>query len=278
MPIPRIPVICFLGFQALAGAAHARETVVERTERLETARVERLIADGNCPAAVNAIKAGVAAKKPYIMQLAGNMFEEGLCVKQDWDKAVGLYMRAEEAGHRYAIGRLIAGYARPGRDNGMALYWAARSPRRGQYPGHCIPRADPVSDPDGFNAELEKMPPVAFQSCVYFAGIVNEIYSQVRYPRMALLSGVSGQYTMHFVPAAGTVTWTIDEFEMNENLGASRNLADEGLNNPRTIKNSLLTYLQGKGNFALGRYTRPPASMFPPDYEFGTHFVFSIER
>ncbi|WP_323140659.1 hypothetical protein [Massilia phyllosphaerae] len=262
-----------------SSAAHARETLAQRSERQEIEAMERMLGDGLCASAVGAIKSGLAAKKPYIMLMAGSMYEEGLCVKPDWDKAAGLYMRAQEAGQRHAIQRLAAGYARPGRDNGMAIWWAARNGDQITYPSRCIPAADPVNDQDGFNRALETMPPATFQSCVYFIGVVNELLSQIRYPRLASHNNVSGSFIMDFVPANGTIIWAVDKLDVDENSPGAffRNLATEGLDNPREIKNSLINYLKGKGNFALARYPRP-AGDFAPDYVFRGRYVFSIEK
>ena len=274
-----ISIAILSGAFLFSSSPHARESVAQRSERQETASIERLLGDGMCTSAVDAIKSGLAAKKSYIMLLAGNMYEEGLCVKQDWDKAAGLYMRAEEAGQRFAIQRLAAGYARPGRDNGMAIWWAAKAGGRQAYPSRCIPAADPVNDPDGFNAALEKMAPETFQSCVYLIGVVNEVLSQVRYPRVALRNSVTGSFKMEFVPATGTITWTVDDLEVDENSPNAffRDLAVEELENPRAIKNSLITYLKGKSNFALARYPRP-AGDFAPDYTYQFKYVFTIEK
>jgi hypothetical protein len=274
-----------IGIAILSGAflfsssTYAGESLAQRSERRETASIERLLGDGMCTSAVDAIKSGLAAKKPYIMLLAGNMYEEGLCVKQDWNKAAGLYMRAEEAGQRFAIHRLAAGYARPGRDNGMAIWWAAKGGGRQSFPPRCIPAADPVNDQDGFNAELEKMAPATFQSCVYLIGVVSELLSQVRYPRVALRNSVTGSFKMEFVPAAGTITWTVEELEVDENSPNAffRDLAVEELENPRAIKNSLINYLRGKSNFALARYPRP-AGDFAPDYTYQFTYAFKIEK
>jgi hypothetical protein len=278
------PMFAATSIAVLSGAClfsnstYASESIAERSERQETASIERLLGDGMCTSAVSAIKSGLAAKKPYIMLLAGNMYEEGLCVKPDWDKAAGLYMRAEEAGQRFAIRRLVAGYARPGRDNGMAIWWAAQEGRHQGYPSRCIPAADPVNDPDGFNAALERMAPATFQSCVYLIGVVNEVLSQVRYPRVALRNSVSGTFKMEFVPATGIITWSVDELEVDENSPAFfRNLAVEELENPRAIRNSLVDYMRGKSNFALARYPRP-AGDFAPDYTYQLKYVFTIEK
>jgi hypothetical protein len=206
------------------------------------------------------------------------MCEEGLCVKPDWDKAAGLYMRAQEAGQRFATERLIAGYARPGRDNGTALWWAARSPLRNDLPPSCIAQADPVGDPDGFNAGLERMPPATFQGCVYLVGVVNEIASQVKYPRIALHNNVTGTFQMEFVPAAGRVTWNIIDLDVNEDgPHGFRDLAREAFTDPREIRNSLVNYLKGKSNFALARYPHPDGGAFPADYAYKMQFWFDID-
>jgi hypothetical protein len=262
-----------------SGSAHADETIAQRSERQETESIERLLGSGMCSNAVDAIKSGLAAKKPYVMLLAGNMYEEGLCVKPDWDKAAGLYMRAQEAGQRYAMERLAAGYARPGRDNGMAIWWIARSGNQGAYPSRCIPAVDPLNDMDGFNAALEKMPPATFQSCVYLIGVVNELLSQVRYPSLALRKNVSGSFKMEFVPAKGTIAWTIEKLDYDENapIAAYRNLANEDLDNPRMIRNSIIDYLKGKANFALARYPRPQGD-FAPDFVYCFIYSFFIDK
>ena len=81
---------------------------------------------GNCEAALSLMKAGVKKRQPDVLLVGGTMFENGTCMKPDWDKAVNLYQLADQAGNRSAIPRLMAGFAHPGRDNGLALWWAAQ--------------------------------------------------------------------------------------------------------------------------------------------------------
>jgi hypothetical protein len=282
----RLPLPALAGSVVLAGVlastfvkpVQAMETLAERTEREDIAVIEHLLAEGKCASAVNAVKAGLAAKKPHAMLMMGNLYEEGICVKQDWDRAAGLYMRAEESGHRFALSRLAAAYARTGRDNGMALWWAAKGGQRSGFPSQCIPAADPEKDPDGFNAGLESMPPATFQACVYLVGVVNEIMSQPRYPWLALHNNVAGTFQMHFMPATGTVTWNVLDFEVDEEAGGGyRDLAVEGLENPRKIRSSLLDYMNAKSKFALTRYTRPEGGL-PADYTYKLDYKFTIER
>jgi hypothetical protein len=48
-------------------------------------------------------------------------------------------MLALKAGCQTAAPRLVAGYARPGRDNGLALWWVAKNRAAGALPGQGIP-------------------------------------------------------------------------------------------------------------------------------------------
>lgn len=237
-----------------------------------------MIESGHGKSAVEALKPGLKSKHPDVLLLAGTMYEEGLCVQANRDKAAGLYMLADEAGNRSALPRLIAGYAVAGRDNGLALWWVATHWSRGAIPANCLPAVDPKANPDGFNDGLERMPPGLFQGCVYMAGVIAEMNAQMRFPPTALYNGVTGSVVMEFRPADGTITWQPGEIDVNVNRGSFwRNLATAELEDPRAIKNSLLAYMKGKGQFALSRYRRPDTGI-DPDFVFKTTFSFDIRN
>ena len=203
-------------------------------------------------------------------------FFAGVCVAPDWNRAVSLYMLADEAGNPSAVPHLVAGYAREGRDNGMALWWTAKS-AKAMFPAQCMPQADPEANPDGFNEELERMAPATFQACVYLVGVVGEVVSQVRYPRLALVNSVSGKVKMEFSPMKGSISWNQDALDIQEGQRYGVvDLAKAELDNPRAIRNSLRDYLKTKGEFALSRYRRPAGGL-DPDYVFKMDFGFSIE-
>ena len=277
---PAIALACLLAAGAAAqdqAPKNPRAGIEERTERKDLRTINILMAEGRCTQAVEALKSGVRAKRPGFLLLAGMMHDEGICVKADWEKAVNLYMLALQAGSQTATARLVAGYARPGRDNGLALWWVARSHVTDGFPRQCIPQADPERDLDGFNAGLEAMPPEAFKACVYLIGVVAAVYAEREFPQLALRHGVTGTYTMSFDPARGTMAWQQDALEINENKGSwARDLAQEDLENPRKIRDSLLAYLKRKGEFALTRYPKPDGGL-PPDYVYKSSFVFTIE-
>lgn len=241
-----------------------------------TEQIRRLVQAGNCKGAIEDIKSGVKSKQADVLLLAGTFYEEGVCVTPNWEKAANLYMLADEAGNKSAITRLIAGYARSGRDNGLALWWIARSSMRQNFPAECIPRSNPNTDADGFNKELEKMPATVFQGCVYTVGVVSELHAQGLYPKIAAYYGMTGKVTMEFSPAAGTINWSQDSlgFDDGQPRGV-RDLAKVELENPRIVKNSLLEYLKGKGEFALSRYQRPDTGI-DPAFVFKTQFIFRM--
>lgn len=277
---PAVVLACLLAGGAAAQDAapkNPRAGIEERAERKELYTIRSLLEEGRCTQAVDMLKPGLRAKRPGFLLLAGRMHEEGFCVKANWDKAVDLYMMALGAGSESAGPRLVAGYARPGRDNGLALWWVAKQHATGGLPRECIPQADPEHDLDGFNAGLEAMPPATFKACVYLVGVVAAVYAEREFPQLALRHGVTGTYTMSFDPARGTITWEQNALEINANQGSwARDLAQEELDSPRKVRDSLLAYLKRKGEFALTRYPKPDGGL-PPDYVFKSSFIFTIE-
>jgi TonB family protein len=241
----------------------------------EVAPIEQMLDWHKCAEAVNAVKPGLAAKKPHIMLLAGTMYEDGRCVKPDWEKAVALYMQAEEANEPKALERLAASYALPGRDNGMALWWAARGAGRALLPSACIPRADPVANPAAFNDALAQMPPDVFQSCVYVVGVTNAIAARLHHPRSSYYS-VSGRYRMSFVPAEARISWTLPDVDLDMVRSPHRPLQElvaKGLADRRPIRDFLRDYLQGQSDRVLARYPRPPSGLASA-YVYAGEFEF----
>lgn len=238
---------------ALAAPASASSNYL-KPDNEALLRFSSFLASGDCAGAVEEIKRGVKAKQPDLILAAGGMFEEGVCVKQDWAKAVNLYLLADQAGNRSAIPRLAAGYAVAGREQGLALWWAARRPLG--IPAACVPAADPVQDQAGFNAALERMPPALYQACVYIVGVTYEVMGKVEFPPEAVYYGVSGTLAMEFVPSAGAIKWRYLERGDDPRPRIVRDMSKQQFEEHR-IERSLMTYVQQKGKAALARYTRP---------------------
>lgn len=159
----------------------------------------------NCEGAVKALNKGLAAKHPGVMLMAASMFEGGLCVRQDWDKAADYYQMAHAAGRREALPRLISGYAEKNRDPGAALWWLAQN---ASMPAACQSANHLANDPDAFVAALNKWPKGQVAACVYTGGVLMRVIGDVEFPAGGARQGVFGDALMHFVPATGTITWT----------------------------------------------------------------------
>ena len=140
-----------------------------------------------------------------------------------------------------------------------------------------FPAADPLKDPDGFASAIDKMPPVVFQSCVYTVGVVAQIFSEASYPPLALDWNVTGKIRMEFDPAANTVDWQADTLDVRENPSGIRNGADDLVQNPRAVKNSLVNYLKGKSDFALKRFARPSTWGLDRTFRYKRELVFTID-
>jgi hypothetical protein len=261
---------------AVAATANAAPKYVE-PDRNATAYINRLLKASNCKNVVEEIKSGVKSKQPDVLLLAGTLYEEGVCLAANWDKAAGLYMMADEAGNKSAIPRLIAGYARAGRDNGMALWWSAKSSLKERLPKPCIPSAHPDDNPDGFNDELGKMPAALFQGCVYAIGVAAELQAQLMFPEIAADQGISGTVTMAFSPAIGRIFWRQDILNVRERNGYRFSYVNvENKQDPRMFNNLLLYYLNAKGQYALSRYQRPETG-FDPSFVYTSRFTFVFQ-
>lgn len=235
-------------------AGMAAPKYVEPDQRATRAVAAHLYSN-DCPGAVAALKDGIKAKQRDVLLLAGWMYENGTCVKQNWEKAVNLYQLADAAGNPSAIPRLAAGFAAAGRENGVALWWAAQY--RDPAPSSCIPAVDPNKDLDGFNAALERMPPALFKACVYMTGVYFELLAEARFPPDAQRNGVSGDVDMEFNPSKGTIEWRQGRLEVGQ-AGGVRDIGKTQFDDRRPlIENSLMTYLKGKGELALARYQKP---------------------
>ena len=259
-------ITCALSLSASAWA----EPKFEQPDPRETRQLQTYLDSRDCQSAVRAVKAGVKDRQPDVLLMAGTMMEEGICMKADWEKAVTLYDMAYQAGSRTGWSAKVAALAVAGRDNARALWYAAQKPT--SLPSYCFPKADPLKDPDAFNAELERMAPNVFKACVYMVGVTHEMVGHTQFPREALYNHVQGDLTMKFVPSVGTISWTF--VKTADNIASYRSSA--GFDDGEKAEKSLLNYLTGKGKFALARYMRPDG--IDPNIVLSTVFKFSFSN
>jgi hypothetical protein len=229
---------------------------------------------GDCSGAIKRLNEGLSQSLPEVFLVAGSMYDEGICVKPDWKKAVHFYGRAYEAGQRTAASRLAAGFASPehGPDIGAALWWANR-PGDFVAPGGCqLPEAL-LGDPDGFVAELQRWPAKRLAACNYAVGLAATVTGEMHYPGRALAYGVEGSYVAVFTPAAGRVeAQQLETYAPQEGGGVDGNFAKD--RESKKVTGSFDAMLQSVAARALKRYPKPDG--IDPGWQFKIGFKFSF--
>lgn len=225
----------------------------------------------DCARAVERLNRGLAKGHPRVFMLAGGMYEEGLCLKPNWERAVNMYLRADQAGDRGGPLRLVAGYAKDRRDPAAALFWAHRS---GQvnWP-HCQVDRAAAEDPDRFVAVLRTWPRERLDACVYVLGVMARVTGDVDYPMRAKAWSIGGTVQMRFSPAAGTIEWNtvdIQAYQMGGLIDGTT-ARDQGT---RRVHRAFDEYLRGVSDRALKAYERPAG--LPDDLEFKSTFTFTL--
>ena len=269
----RIPVRTFstgLVTVALAWAA----PVFAATDA--TKAVVKAIEAKDCPAAVKELNVALATASPEAWLLGGAMFEQGLCLKQNVDRASRLYLRAAEAGRTDARSRLVSLYALPaaGPDKAATLWWAQQS-------GLAMPAACGVAGPardnaDQFAQALAAWPQTQLDACVYVAGVVAAMDAE-----FALRADDPAKDTakdsvlVDFQPAAGKVVVSFGRLGQQGNDRRAQFLGGSGLNlqgyahdlSPDQMramqteagKQTLVDMIDSVAQGALARFPRPAA-------------------
>jgi len=168
---------------------------------LAVTEIRRRNENRDCPGAVERLKQGLAKNEPEVALMGGTMFEHGVCVKRDWQRAVPLYARAHEQGQAEGAERLAAGFADPanGPDAVAAIWWAWRG--RTFNVRDCGVDGAAPRDPDRLAAEMAKWPATRLAACTYIAGVMSTIAAELKYPELAAAWAVGGEVWLRFHPA-----------------------------------------------------------------------------
>jgi hypothetical protein len=229
----------------------------------------------DCKAAVAALNAGLAKSVPEVWTLAGALFEEGVCVKPNWERAVNFYQRAIGVGHPGVAARLASGYAAPvgGPDKAAALWWAYRA--KTALPAECKGAAALVDDAERFVAALQAWPAGQLDACVYAAGVMARIQGDLESPGLASSFGLEGKVTLVFVPAQGKVDITETMAEAAPPGGV---VADGVLREreQRLSRQAFTKHLRDTVDRALRRYL-PPAAV-PAVWQVQTDIPVKLGR
>jgi hypothetical protein len=265
------PLVLALGLSVMA-AAHAapgaRSAQILRD-------VARDIESGDCASAVKQLNEGLSNDMPQLDLFAGSMFDHGVCVKRDWDKAVGLYVKAHQGGEHAAAFRLAAGYAAPDRDPDIAaaLWWFAHTTPAIQVKG-CEVAADAVADAGRFVAQLKSWPAAKLTACNYAAGLLATVAGEVHYPSRALSHAMGGDFVLRFTPALARIEIQSGQTEEYQLLGI-HNAAFVRERNSKYVTDGFYENLQRVAQRALERYPKPAG--IDPSWQFRVQFRFMIQ-
>jgi hypothetical protein len=255
---------------ASGGASAQRDLGEEAVEG-----VHARIAAQDCPGAVSRLNAGLAGNYPEVQLLAGSMYDEGVCVKRNWERAVHFYVLADSGGQKAAAPRLAAGYAAPenGPDIGAALWWGAHD-KNGPSWNLCRVSDEARDDPDRFVAELQKRTPAQLAACNYATGVMATLSGELNYPGKSLAHSMSGSVLVTFeaaVPRIDVETTEVEEVNVYGMVDGDA-LRDR---KATSVKRAFEAELRKIGDRALKRYPQPAG--VPPGMRGQLKVVFGLQ-
>ncbi|MGZ5199628.1 MAG: hypothetical protein ACXWC4_07625 [Telluria sp.] len=185
-----------LALGTLAFNAHARPDGEKAA-----GEVAQHLRANDCPAAIQRLNDGLKAGYPQVAMMAGTMFDVGICVAKDWNKAVGFYVQASDGGIKEGAYRLAAGFAADenGPDTATAMWWAARA---GMQADFCTAKLPKTDDPDRFVEELKRWPAHQLAVCNFVVGTIAFISADVRYPFGGVKTEIDGNAEVSYLPAS----------------------------------------------------------------------------
>lgn len=268
---------------ASAALCMASATAAPTRDDPETDRIAGQVVDsvrlsisaGNCDAAVYHLKGGLKANRPQVALLAGTMYETGLCVKRDWDTAVGYYALAYDGGLMKAAQRLAAGYADPanGPDMAAALWWGRQG--HGLRLSYCAVSKEASEDPDRFVAELDTWPASRLAACNYIVGVMSTVAAEVVFPERAGDFALGGNLDLRFVPSKPVFEVKMGEAQDYAMLG----VLDGDALRFRHTKDKTGVFEKAVNDVAtraLARYPQPPG--IPATITLDMQYNFSIQH
>ena len=238
-----------LAIPAAARRLTSGEEVVQKVHLYVQAR--------DCASAVARLTEGLAQNYPEVNMLAGAMFENGVCVKPDWDRAVGFYSNAFDGGQTAAMYSLMTGFAAPehGPDMAAALWWANRPNNEFTSKG-CNVSAANRGDPDRFVEELRAWPQRQIALCNYLIGVMGTMIGEMRYPTKAARFGLVGTLKVCFEPAVPRIDIKTEETREAAIGGwVDGNVMED--RKSRDVKGSFEASMRQIADRALKRYPQP---------------------
>ena len=274
-------VLAYCGY-VLASAALSPLAAAAETSYYGQKAVQEItsrIAQKDCTGAVGDLKSALKKGFPEVALLAGSMYENGICVARDWERAVPFYIQAWQGGVSDGADRLAAGYAAPGNgpDVAAALWWASRErDKAGKMHGvaGCLPGADAVDDMDRFVTALQAWPQARLAACNYMIGVMSTISAEAKYPAMAYIYAVGGDVTVRFLPAVPRIDTQKGETREYAMMGAinAEKTQDRGTRSVGEFERMV----RALADRALRRYPQPAGiaadTLVQTEYHFGIQY------
>jgi hypothetical protein len=143
-----------------------------------TKAVIKAIEARDCVAAVRELNLALAGSSAEAFLLGGAMFEQGLCLKQNGERAARLYLRAADAGASGARSHLAALYASPaaGPDKGAAIWWGLQAGL--PLPKPCGVDSEVRANAERFAKVLNDWPAGMLDACVHVTGVLAVLDSE----------------------------------------------------------------------------------------------------
>jgi hypothetical protein len=245
------------------------------------AAIGRLIEAQDCAGALDKLKDGIRQDYAEVVLLAGSMYDHGVCVQRDWDRAILFYSQAYQAGLKEAAERLAAGFAAPenGADVVGALWWARRGAMvsaPGTSPlGPCTVSPEATDDIDRFVAELKTWPQTRLAMCNYVVGVMSTLWSEMKYPGRARAYGVGGDVTLRFLPAVPRIEMKTARTAEYQPFSFVAYGDEQRIRASKRVTGGFAETLGALGDRALARYPRPAG--IPDNTEFLLRFIFRLE-
>ena len=233
----------------------------------------------HCDGAVADLKTGLKKGFVEVALLAGSMYDNGICVKRDWNRAVPFYIQAWQGGMKEAADRLAAGYAAPenGADVAAALWWGHRGNKdvtRAKGMPDCAVSPAAADDMDRFVAELQTWPQARLAVCNYLIGVMSMLSAEIGYPTLAAEYNVGGDVSLRFLPAVPQIDLRLGkvrEYPLFGLIDGDR-IRERGARSAGGFEGAA----RGVADRALRRYPRPdgisPDTLVTTDWHFGIRF------
>lgn len=225
----------------------------------------------DCAGAARVLNEGVKKGYPSVTLLAGAMFEDGICLKQSWSRALDMFERAHAAGHPKAAARIIAGFATPaaGPDKAATLWWALKD-KQG-LPQECTAASAWADDADKFVTMLRAWPVQRLDACVYVAAVMAALRGDLEFSQRAAAHGLKGTVTATFLPADGRFDIRTEElsFIQLDGVVSAEAIRDR---ESSSVKREFERDIKAASDRAMRRYAAPTG--IDPAWKLSISFVF----